>query len=171
MATAEEDRNKLRVIQGVFEDAVKNNAIENMRPYVDPDFSFVSFTDRSFTDFDSFVSQWEQTRKHLVGAGRFETELNPEPTNFIDNLALCRGNAVNRLTDRHGKVYDFTTHWTVVFRRYGNDWKVLRAHNSLDPFRNPMVVHSVKKKLVKYAAIAFILGLGTCLLVMELISF
>lgn len=171
MGSNEEERSKLRQIQGIFENAVKNNTIDKMRPYIDPDFSFVSFTDRSFTEFDAFVSQWKKTRDELVGNGSFETELNPEPAQFIDNLAICRGNAKNRLTDRHGKLHDFTTHWTVIFRRHGTDWKVLRAHNSLDPFRSPMVVHGVKKMLVTYTAIAFLLGLGACLLATKFISF
>ena len=65
MENREQDREKLRAIQAVFEQAIINNSIEDIRPYTHKDFSFVSFTDRSFKDFDSFVKQWGVTRREM----------------------------------------------------------------------------------------------------------
>jgi len=156
------DREELRAIQKVFESSVENNAIEDIRSFVHPDFSFVSFTDKSFSSFDAFKSQWEITRKKMVGAGSFSSQLNPEPTLFIDDIAISHGNANNTLIDAKGCRYDFTNQWTVVFKRLDGDWKVLRAHNSLDPFNNPMLVSGVKQKIVKYSVLAFIGGAVLC---------
>jgi len=162
MDTHSEEREKLRAIQAIFEKAVANNSIEDMRPYTDPEFSFVSFTDRSFSDFDSFSQQWGRTRQEMVGAGSFSTQLDPEPSVFFDNTAVSYGNSKNNMVDSNGHAYEFTSHWTVVFRRRDGEWKVLRAHNSLNPFTNPMLKRAVKAMLIKYSLIAFVAGGVLC---------
>ncbi len=152
------DREYLREVQSRFEIAVKENDIESMRSFVDDRFSFVSFTDKSFINFDSFKTQWAITRESMVGTGSFTSQLNPEPAIFEGDLAVCQGNASNRLVDNNGNQFDFTSNWTVVFMRSGEEWKVLRAHNSLDPFGNPMLIHGVKKRVVKISVLAFLIG-------------
>jgi len=156
------EREQLREIQAVFESAVENNSIEDLRPFTDPDFSFVSFTDRAFSDFDSFSKQWSITRKELVGSGSFTTQLDPEPSLFFDDIAVCYGNSKNTMVNNKGNKFDFTSHWTVIFKRKDGEWKVLRAHNSLNPFANPMLVHAVKSKITRASLVAFILGGAIC---------
>jgi len=156
------DRDKLRELQTIFENAVKNNTIENIRPFTHPEFSFVSFTDKSFGDFDSFKQQWNFTRKELVGTGSFSTQLNPAPTLFVDDTAIAYGNAKNSLLDARGRNFNFTNNWTVIFKRQDGEWKVLRAHNSIDPFANPMLLSGVKNKVIKYSALSFMGGLILC---------
>jgi len=154
-----ESRELLRAIQHTFQEAVKNNTMEDMRPYIDKDFSFVSFTDKSFENFDAFLKQWDITRKKMVGNGSFTTEMNPETTLFEDNLAVCKGNAVNKMVDKKGKSFEFSSNWTVVCKHVQGEWKILRAHNSLDPFENPMLVSGVKSHLVKAGIVGLLLGL------------
>ncbi|VAW70425.1 hypothetical protein MNBD_GAMMA09-2122 [hydrothermal vent metagenome] len=156
------ERDKLRELQAIFEKAVKNNTIEDIRPFTHPDFSFVSFTDKSFSDFDSFKQQWDLTRKNMVGNGSFTTQLNPSPTLFTDDTAIASGNAKNTLIDSNGQQYDFTNNWTVIFKRVNNEWKVLRAHNSLDPFNNPMLISGIKRNILKYCLFAFFSGAILC---------
>jgi len=154
----ETEREKLRELQLVFEKAVEENNIEDIRPFTHPDFSFVSFTDKEFKDFDAFKQQWGITRKQMLGSGRFSTQLNPQPTLFLDDVAIASGNAKNSMVDSKGQHYEFTNHWTVIFKRSNDEWKVLRAHNSLDPFANPMLIHGVKRKLLNLGLFAFIGG-------------
>ncbi|MCG6969419.1 MAG: nuclear transport factor 2 family protein [Gammaproteobacteria bacterium] len=169
MGTYNEEREQLRAIQAVFEKAVENNSIEDLRPYTDPEFSYVSFTDRSFGDFDSFCRQWGLTREEMVGSGSFTTQLDPEPTLFFDDIAVCYGNSKNKLINKKGAKFDFTSHWTVIFKREDGEWKVLRAHNSMNPFSNPMLIHAVKSKLTLSSLAAFVVGGVTCLLLVYLI--
>ena len=154
----EQDRKQLRGIQEVFENAVKKNEIENIKSHIDDEFSFVSFTDSAFDDFDSFQAQWKKTRTEMVGQGSFSSSLNPEPALFYGDIAVCKGNSDNHLVNAKGKSFTYTSNWTVVFRRHENGWKVLRAHNSLNPFDNPMLVDGVKSKVSKLAALAFVTG-------------
>lgn len=155
----EQERNKLREIKALFEKAVADNNIEVMREHLDDDFSFVSFTDRSFDDFDSFSKRWKQTRDEMVGSsGSFTTSLSPQPTIFDGDMAIAYGNSQNAMQDKSGDQYNFDSHWTVIFRKHGDDWKVLRGHNSLDPFGNPMLKTGVKRAVTKYAVVTFLLG-------------
>ena len=169
MDNHDKEREQLRAIQAVFEQAVANNKIEELRPYADPDFSFVSFTDRSFSDFDSFSRQWDLTRKEMVGSGSFTTKLEPDPSLFFADTAVSSGNSKNTMVDRNGNNYEFTAHWTVVFRRRDGEWKILRAHNSLNPFSNPMLKGKVKGMLLKYGLLGFISGGILCSLLLYFI--
>jgi len=169
METHTEQREKLREIQAIFENAVSNNSINDMKAYCDPEFSYVSFTDRSFSDFDSFSTQWDLTRQKMVGNGRFSTALEPEPALFVDDIAICYGNSKNEMLDIKGTTFDFTSHWSVIFKRTDGDWKVLRAHNSLNPFSNPMLQHAVKNTIIKYSVIAFTAGAVLCSLLTYLL--
>ncbi|HED33192.1 MAG TPA: nuclear transport factor 2 family protein [Gammaproteobacteria bacterium] len=165
----EAEREKLRKLQAIFEKAVENNSIDDIKPFTHADFSFVSFTDKSFDSFDAFKNQWEITRSEMVGSGRFSTQLNPAPTIFVDDIAIASGNAQNTLVNASGEQFNFSNHWTVIFKRVDNDWKVLRAHNSLDPFANPMLVSGVKRNIIKYSALAFLGGAALCSVISYLI--
>lgn len=165
----EVNRERLRAIQQRFQLAVRNNTIEDMREHVDSDFSFVSFTDKSFESFDAFAKQWEISRSEMVGTGSFSTEMNPESTLFENNIAICKGNAVNQLVDNNGESFDFNSHWTVILRYKADEWKVVRAHNSLDPFANPMLVSGVKKRFIKTGIIAFLVGVVATFIVVNII--
>jgi len=170
MDKIEQNRESLRAIQQVFQSAVENNSIGDMRTHIDPNFSFVSFTDKSFENFDDFEKQWNITRAEMIGNGKFTTELNPEPTVFIGDIAVCKGNASNHMTDKQGKSYEYSSNWTVIFKQTDGIWKVLRAHNSLDPFANPMLKSRVKSLIIKSCAIAFILGGIACSLATYLLT-
>lgn len=165
-----EARESLRLIQQVFETAVKNNTIADMRAHIHQDFSFVSFTDKSFESFDDFEKQWGISRENMVGNGTFTTALNPETTQFEGDIAICKGNAANQLTDKQGKSYQYTSHWTVIFKHTDDGWKVLRAHNSLDPFGNPMLVSNIKRLVTKASIVAFLIGGLVCSLLSYWIS-
>ena len=169
MDAFESEREKLRAIKSQFEEAVATNNMEVMREHAHTAFSFVSFTDRAFNDFDSFIARWQQTREEIVGQGNFSTTLLPEPTIFVGDIAIAYGNSDNRMHDRKGHHYQYPSHWTVVFQKDGEDWKVLRAHNSLDPFGNPMLRAGIKKAVLKYTALGFIAGIVVSALALLLI--
>ncbi len=167
--THEQDREALRNIQRIFEQAVENNDIEQIRAHSDPNFSYVSFTDRAFPSFDAFQQQWQTTREKMVGSGSFNTQLNPEPSLFIDDIAVCHGNSNNHMVNNAGEAFEFTSNWTVIFKRTAGEWKVLRAHNSLNPFSNPMLNQAIKKSTMKLGLASFITGGILCSLVTYLI--
>jgi ketosteroid isomerase-like protein len=154
------DHDALRNLRVVFQDAVARNDMERLRPYLATNFSIVTFTDREFTDFDAFKAQWRKTRDAMLGeSGSYSVDLDPEYSVLMGNIALCRGNAHNALTDDKGREFKFDAHWSVVCQKQDGQWKIVRGHNSLNPFHNPMLLHGVKSAVIKTATVAFLIGL------------
>lgn len=160
MDNRDQDREQLRAVQAVFEQELKTNSIEDIREYTHKDFSFVSFTDRSFKDFDSFAKQWGLTRQEMLGQnGTFSSQLDPEPSFFYDDIAICHGCASSQMKDKTGKDFEYTSNWTVICKKEEDEWKVVRAHNSLNPFSNPMLIAGVKSRIIGAVSISLILGI------------
>lgn len=155
-----EDHEQLRALRRVFETAVNANELDQLRPFLAEGFSIVTFTDREFVDFAAFKARWQLTRQEMLQGGNYTMDLNPELSTLIGDIAICRGNANNRLTTGAGKTMEFTSKWTVVCQKQNGQWKILRGHNSLDPFGNPMLVAGVKTLLWRVAAGAGLAGLG-----------
>ena len=155
----EEEREALRKIRDVYEQAVVKNQLDLIKPHLANGFSIVTFTDREFTRFEDFKARWQQTRDEMLGAsGSFKVTLNPEPADFRGNTAYCRGNSENAIVDRNGRKFTFTSHWTAVCEKVDGSWKIVRAHNSLEPFNNPVLKHGIKNTVVKVAAGALAVG-------------
>jgi ketosteroid isomerase-like protein len=164
------DHDALRHLRIVFQDAVAQNDMERIRPYLATNFSIVTFTDREFTDFEAFKTQWQKTRNAMLGkGGSYQVDLNPEYSVLMGDNALCRGNAKNVLVDGKGNKFEFTAHWSVVCQKQDGQWKIVRGHNSLDPFRNPMLKHTVKRVVFQIGAAAFFVGLTIGLLVIRFV--
>lgn len=154
------DHDALRHLRVVFQDAVAQNDMERLRPYLATNFSIVTFTDREFTRFDAFKAQWQKTRDAMLGKkGSYSVDLDPEYSVLLGDVALCRGNSHNVLTDDKGREFKFDAHWSVVCQKQDGQWKIVRGHNSLNPFHNPMLRHGVKTAVIKTAVAAFLIGL------------
>ncbi len=154
----EAERQALRQLKAAFEEAVCNNDMELLRPYLHPDFTFVTFTDREFNDFRKFKQRWESTRRKLIGRGSYTVELLPDRTQFAGDIAICKGDSRNTIVMENGKMMRFTAKWTAVCQKVEGEWLILRAHNSLDPFGNPMVKSGVKRLACWSSFLGVVLG-------------
>jgi ketosteroid isomerase-like protein len=156
-----EDHEALRRLRDTFEQAAAQNDLDRLKPYLATNFSIVTFTDREFDDFEAFKAQWRKTRTAMLGdGGSYRVQLNPECSLLLGDIALCRGNSSNVIVNAKGRTFAFGAHWSVVCQKVDGQWKILRGHNSLDPFRNPMLKHAVKGMIFKTAVPAFVLGLA-----------
>ncbi|MCE9615522.1 MAG: nuclear transport factor 2 family protein [Lentisphaerae bacterium] len=159
VADEEADHEALRRLRTVFEQAVRDNNLDLMAPYIDPEFSVVSFTDREFTSFDAYKTQWQITREQLLQGGTYTVTLLPVRSQILGNLAIAKGDSENVLVTGQGKRFTFGAHWTVVLRKTDGQWRVLRAHYSLDPFGNPMVRSGFRKVAMQIAGVSAAIGL------------
>lgn len=156
----EADKQALRDIKAVFEQAAAENAMERMQPHLHEPFSVVTYTDREFSDFEAFNERWKQTRAEVVGeTGSYQVTLKPEPTLFFGDIAIATGDSDNVLVAASGNEYRFTSHWTAVFRKVDGEWKIVRAHSSLDPFGNPIVVGEATRRVIQIAIATAVIGL------------
>lgn len=160
----EADHNALRRLRAVFEEAVNRNELDLLKPYLDENFTVVTYTDLEFSDFDVFKAAWQKRRDELLAGGSYTVELEPELSDLRGDIAIARGNSKNVLTTGSGDEYHFSSHWTAVCRKVDGEWKILRAHSSLDPFGNPMLVSHVRshihKLLAGTSAACLVIGCG-----------
>lgn len=157
-ASEDKEREKLRALQTIYENAVKTNKMELLKPYLDEDFSFVTMTNKEFTDFDIFVAQWKKTREELLKGGSYEVSLEPDPTRFVGDVAIAKGTSTSDLVTGQGKKFQFSERWTVICQKKSGEWKILKIHSSIDPFKNPFMVDQVKKLVSKAIFIALAIG-------------
>jgi len=155
----EADHQALRELKAVFEKAASENNLDLLKPYVHEDFSAVTYTDREFVEFEAFKARWQKTRDEIVGNGSYKVTLLPERSKIYGDFAITRGDSENILIHQAGKEFHFTSHWTAVCRKVDGTWKIVRAHSSLDPFGNPMLVDSVRHKVLQVAGAAALGGL------------
>jgi ketosteroid isomerase-like protein len=155
----ETDHQALRELKAVFEKAASENDLELLRPHVHENFSAVTFTNREFTDFDAFKDRWQKTRDEIVGSGSYKVTLLPERSRIDGDWAIARGDSENVLVNSAGKEYHFNSRWTAICRKVDGEWKLIRAHSSVDPFGNPMLLDGVKTRIIQFTAGAGIAGL------------
>lgn len=163
----EKEREKLRELKAVYEKAVNTNQMELLKPHLDENFSFVTLTKTEFTDFDSFIKQWNLTRERLLQGGTYEITLEPDVSRFEGDIAISKGTSTSTLVTGKKKTFQFSESWTVVSKKVNDEWKVLRIHSSIDPFKNPFIVDQVKTLIIKTMVVSLAIGI----LVGYLISF
>ena len=159
VAQEEADHDALRQIRAVAEKAINTNNLDLFKPYLADDFSIVTYTDREFSDFVAFKQRWQKTRDELLDGGTYTTEMQPELSQIIGDIAIARGNSQNVLINGSGERFEFPSRWTAVLHKVDGQWKVVRAHSSLSPFDNPLLRAGVKDIVIKVGASALLVGL------------
>lgn len=154
-----EDHEALRELRRVYEQAANENNLDLLKPYLHKDFSVVMMTNREFKDFDSLKKQWQITRDKIVGDGTYEVQLEPELSTILGDIAIAHGDSSNRIVTGSGQELTFDAKWTAICAKEDGQWKILRAHGSVDPFRNAFVTSAVKELLLKVVAGTLIGGL------------
>lgn len=152
------DEQQFATLRATFEEAANTNHLELLAPHLDPEFTAVTYTDREFLNFAAFKDQWQKTRQQMLKGGSYSVKLLPEQRWILGDTSVSRGNSENVLTAGNGTTHRFDAHWTVVCRRTGGQWKILRAHCSLDPFGNPMLKSAVKGMVFKLSIITALIG-------------
>ena len=158
---AEADHDALRKLRAVVEQAVNENRLDLLKPHLAEGFSIVTYTDREFDDFDAFQKRWQQTREELLAGGSYTTDLRPELSQLIGDIAVTKGNSNNVLVTGSGTQHEFTARWTGVCQKIDGQWKIVRVHCSLDPFGNPLVRSATRQMIVRAGLIGGALGLAS----------
>ncbi|MEZ6069925.1 MAG: nuclear transport factor 2 family protein [Pirellulales bacterium] len=156
----EADHEALRQLRALAERAINENRLELFEPYLDKDFWIVTYTDRQFSDFETFQARWQQTRDELLAGGSYTTKMIPERSLIFGDIAVTRGDSENVLINGSGEEFHFTSHWSAICRKVDGKWKVVQAHSSLSPFDNPMLRSAVKGMMIKSGAGCALVGLA-----------
>ncbi|MCO6047560.1 nuclear transport factor 2 family protein [Aeoliella sp. ICT_H6.2] len=165
------DREALLELKAIAEKAMsEEDQIQTLGPHVTDDFSIVTFTSRQFDDFDVFVKEWNISREKFLQGGTYSVKLAHEPATFDGDIATCHGNSTNIMTTGEGQRYEFNSPWTAVFRKENGQWKLLRAHSSINPFSNPVLDANIQKYLWMIGISAGFIGLVVGLLAAKWIA-
>lgn len=154
----EADHEALRDLKRIFEEAVNQNQLDLLKPHLSEDFSAVTYTNREFTDFEAFKVQWQKTRETLLRGGTYRVKLLPERSQLMGEFAIAKGNSENVLVTGGGNEYHFASYWTALCRKENDNWRILRAHSTLDPFGNPMLKAAVRRSTIKFVIGSLLVG-------------
>ncbi len=146
----EADHDALRQLKAVFEEAVNQNQLDLLKPYMHDAFSIVTYTDRKFTDFEVFKTAWQERRDELLTGGSYTVELIPDRSLLYGDIAITLGTSENVLVTGDGDEYRFPANWTAVCRKVDGAWRIVRSHSSMDPFGNPMILAQFRKTVIRF---------------------
>jgi ketosteroid isomerase-like protein len=166
----EADHEALRGLKAVFEKAVNENNLELLRPHLHEPFSFVTLTRKEFTEFETFKTQWQSTREKMLDGGTYVIKLDPDRSEIFGDMAITKGRSENVMVTGGGDKYEFTENWTAVCRKINGEWKIVRAHSSIDPFYNPIVLSQFKKMSIQIGLGALAVGLIIGIFVKTMLS-
>lgn len=149
-AAEEADHEALRALKAVFEEAINENHIDLLGPYLDEGFSGVMVTDRLVTGLDEMEAYWSEMRGLIGEGGSYHMEIEPDRSLLFGDWALAKGTTQDTVVTGDGDTFDFTSHWTAVCRKQGGAWKILRVQGSMDPIDNAFV-RTFRDRAVKFA--------------------
>lgn len=134
----EEDKNALRNLRGVYEQAIVKHDMAALKPHLAADFTAVMITADEVKGFDGILEYWKKVEGFLGKDGTYQVSIDPDDTIFEGNIAIAKGRA-NEHVVRSGKTLDFTSQWTAIARKEGAEWKLVRIQASIDPVKNPII--------------------------------
>jgi ketosteroid isomerase-like protein len=134
----EEDKNALRNLRAVYEQAIANRDLESLKPHLASDFTAVMITADEVKGFEGIQSYWKKVEDFLGKDGVYQVSIDPDETIFEDNIAIAKGRAKEHVI-RSGKTLDFISLWTAIARKEGAEWKIVRIQASIDPVGNPII--------------------------------
>jgi len=155
----EADHEALRQLRQVYERAVNENQLDLLAPHLHAEFHGVMITNEQVRTIDDMRAYWQRMRALIGEGGSYTTTLNPERSVIIGDLALARGTSDDLVVTGEGREYRFSTAWSVVCRREGGEWKVLRAQGTMDPVQNEFVQTFLRRAGLQGAAAGGLIGL------------
>jgi ketosteroid isomerase-like protein len=153
---------ELRGILATVQTAINSGNYDAMLPVLSKDVRATTITQEVMSGHDQVSAYF----KHWFGPGGFLkklnmtftadalTELSPDKT-----WGVVRGSGMERYTLADGRQYDMPTRWTAtVVKEADGKWRLRTIHFGTNFLENP-ILNEAKRAVVKYAAIAGVVGL------------
>ena len=155
----EADHAALRALKAVYEQAVRDNQIDRLGPYLHQDFHGVMVTGRSVNSLGDLQQFWRDMKNLIGERGTYMTTLNPERSIILGDIALARGTTDDVVKTDDGTEFKFSSQWTATLQRDGASWKIRSVQGTMDPVANPFVREFARRALIRTAAMALLAGL------------
>jgi ketosteroid isomerase-like protein len=157
-AQEEADHQALRDLRPAYEQAIRDNNIEMLRPHLHADFHGVMVTGRLVNSFDELQQFWRDIKNLIGEGGSYTTTLNPERSVIAGDLALARGTTDDVVVTSDGDEFRFTTMWSATLQRDGGAWKIRYVQGTMDPIANPFVREFSRRAVTRMSAAALLAG-------------
>lgn len=135
---SEEDKQALRSIARLFEQAVGQRDLGKFQAVLAPEFSGTLVTDE-VVNRASIARFWDWVWGLIGPKGTWEVKIEPDDTMFFGDIAVARGVARDHIVTERGRDYRFQWHWTLVLQKRDGEWKAIAGHGSMDPLGNPFI--------------------------------
>jgi membrane-associated phospholipid phosphatase len=157
-AQEEADHESLRMLRGIYEQAIRENRVDLIQPHLHSDFHGVMVTGRAVNSFADLEQYWREIRDLMGEGGSYTTTLKPELSTIVGDIALARGTTDDVVRTDRGE-YRFSTLWTATLQREGPAWKIRYVQGTMDPVGNPFVREFAKRAITRTAVIGVAGGL------------
>jgi ketosteroid isomerase-like protein len=148
----------LRQIKTVYENAIRTGDLSPLKPLFVPETSAVMILGQEVKSFAELEEHWKYVRNLIGPGGSYSTTLHPERSLIYGDIAVSRGVSDEVVTTGAGQEYKFTSRWTAVSHRVGNEWKVIRLHGSMDPVTNVFTTTFLRSTKYTYGIGGVIVG-------------
>jgi ketosteroid isomerase-like protein len=155
----EADHESLRALKAVYEQAVRDNQIDRLGPYLHQDFHGVMVTGRPVNNLADLQQYWRDIKGLIGERGTYTSTLNPERSIIVGDIALARGTTDDVVKTDDGTEFRFNSLWTATLQRDGGSWKIRSVQGTMDPVGNPFVREFARRALVRTASLALLAGL------------
>jgi ketosteroid isomerase-like protein len=160
-ADDEVEHEALRQLRALYEQAIRDNRVEALAPFLHEDFHGVMVTGRNVNGLEELKGYWSDIHALMGDGGRYTTTLKPERSVLIGDIALARGSSDDVVVTGNGQEFRFTSLWSAVVQKEGGRWKVRQVQGTIDPVNNPFVREFTRRSLL--VAIAVSAGAGILL--------
>jgi ketosteroid isomerase-like protein len=135
---SEEDKQALRALARLFEQAVAQRDLKKFQGVLAPEFVGTLVTDE-VVNRESMAKFWDWVWGLIGSKGQWQVKIEPEPTQFFGDIAVARGVANDHIVTESGRDYRFAWHWTVILQKRDGQWRLVTGHGSMDPLANPFI--------------------------------
>lgn len=155
---------KIRELKKIYEDALQNNKLDSLAPYISESFTGTVLSGEQIVGLAGLKSYNQKTRE-LIGEGATYTlKVVHQPGWMSGDVAVAYGSTEETVVTSKNNRFEYPASWSAVLRKEGGVWKLVRLHISLDPVRNPFADFFAWKKYQLYLVGALVVGLllGFC---------
>lgn len=166
----EAEHESLRELRRAYEQAVEQNQLDVLQPWLHPEFTGVMVTGRAVASFEDVRTYWSDIRGLIGEGGRYTTTVNPEWSTIFGDVALARGTTDDVVVTGDGTEFRFQSFWTAVLEKHDGRWKIRRVQGSMDPVTNPFVSEFTRRAVRYSVLVSGIVGLAVGALGMMVIG-
>ena len=154
------DRQALRALKPVYEQAMREGNPALLKPHLDPEFTGVMVTGESVTGYDGVEKYWQYIWDLMGEGGQYTVTVTEDgPALFAGDLAIASGTTEDNVVTSVGKEFHFTSRWTAIMRKQDGKWKILRIHASMNPISNEFIAAQVTTVMMITGSIAAVVSL------------